>query len=292
MTESKEISILRGILLEFRREYSLSHEKVLAGVEKALTNLLSRRYGKDVSVFFDGDDLSCFVFYENTEGIMHQRELSLQTIRGWNTLKKHIRFELLMASVWQDYERYKSVEKQARWGEIVHVAADGMLYIDIEILPGEVVTCVCPNRFQMPKERGALGIGDRNAWHVRKIEVTIVENVPRLTVTLDRISKNLPVELLYARLLADPTNQKVPEKITCTKRYAGGTSKIKSTGFIPKDVIKAVSSELKEGLEVTYKPNLHQILSKDRHKKHGVNHFSMEPESLLVHEGKVVGIYA
>ncbi len=187
------------------------------------------------------------VAYNEAGGIVQQRVVELNNIRGWNTIKKHLEKSLLVASVLKQTRQYKYYERELRWGEITAIDAEKDYHVELEIIPGEMVTALCPlNRVGLhERSSGKFAIGKRRAFHIRRVEPVFLNGTPRLKVVVDRVSKTL-VETLLKERLGFSQNM----TILCTKRYVGQKSFVVVSRRIPKSAIVAVKQELNEHMQV------------------------------------------
>jgi len=136
------------------------------------------------------------------------------------------------------------------WGEIVTCDSRKNFHVEIEVIPGEKVTAVCPlNRVGL-HERSSdnFSIGMKRAFHIRRVDPVVLNGTPRLKVMVDRVSKTLVESLLKEQLGFSA------EKMTirCTKRYVGHKSFVVTSRRIPKSAILAVTRELNERMQVRF----------------------------------------
>jgi len=194
------------------------------------------------------------VAYNEAGGIVQQRIIDLNNIRGWNTIKKHLEKSLLKASVLKQTRQYKYYEQELRWGEITAIDAEKNYHVEMEIIPGETVTAVCPlNRVGIhERSSGIFTIGERQAFHIRRVDPVFLNGTPRLKVVADRVSKTLVEGLLKEQLGYSAEEM----TIRCTKRYVGRKSFVIVSRRIPKSAIVAVTQELKEHMQVRVDRNL------------------------------------
>ena len=231
----------------FTKKYGLTRSEVIAEVEKVFSEILTRRYGCEVMALFRRDLQLEVIAYNEVGGIVQQRVVELNNIRGWNTIKKHLEKSLLVASVLKQTRQYKYYERELRWGEITAIDAEKDYHVELEIIPGEMVTALCPlNRVGLhERSSGKFAIGKRRAFHIRRVEPVFLNGTPRLKVVVDRVSKTL-VETLLRERLGFSQNM----TILCTKRYVGQKSFVVVSRRIPKSAIVAVKQELNEHMQV------------------------------------------
>lgn len=226
----------------------------MAEIENVFSSVLSQWYRLEVMVFFRNDLQLEAVAYNKVNGVIMQRTVDLTKIRGPNTLKKHLEKGLNKVAVLKQTKYYKSYEKESCWGEIISHDSEHNIFIETEIIPGEIVTAVCPlNRIGLHERNSRnFSIGMRRAFHVRRIEPVLRGNTPRLKILVDRVSKTLVETLLRDNLGSDA------ERISlrCVKRYVGHKSFVLATKRLPRSVIIAVTQELKEQVQVNFVKNI------------------------------------
>ncbi len=238
----------------FTRKYGLTRSEVIVEIEKVFSGILTRRYGCEVMAVLQHDLQLVVVAYIGAGGIVQQRVIELNNIRGWNTIRKHLEKTLLKASVLKQTRQYKYYEQELRWGEIIAIDAERNYHVELEVIPGETVTAVCPlNRVGLhERSSGNFSIGEKRAFHVRRVDPVFLNGTPRLKVVVDRVSKTLVEELLKEQLGYSA------EKMTirCTKRFVGQKSFVVTSRRIPKPAIIAVTRELNEHMQVRVDGNL------------------------------------
>ena len=238
----------------FTEKYGLTRSEVIVEIEKVFSGVFSRRYGFEVMVVLQLNDHLEAVAYNRIDGVLLQKSIDVTRIRGWNTIKKHLEKNLRKASVLKQTRQYKYYERELRWGEITAIDAEKNYHVELEIIPGERVTAVCPlNRVGLHERQcGDFAIGEKRAFHVRRVDPVFLHGTPRLKVMVDRVSKTLVEGLLKDQLGYSA------EKMTirCTKRYVGKKSFVVTSRRIPKPAIIAVTRELKEHMQVRVDRNL------------------------------------
>jgi len=238
----------------FTEKYGLTRSEVIAEVETVFSEVFSRRYGFKVMVVLQSDDHLEAVAYNRIDGVLLQKSIDVTRIRGWNTIKKHLEKKLQKASVLKQTRQYKYYEREVRWGEITAIDVERNYHVELEIIPGEAVTAVCPlNRVGLhERSSGDFAIGEKRAFHVRRVDPVFLNGTPRLKVVVDRVSKTLVEGLLKARLgyIAEGLT------IRCSKRYVGQKSFVVTSRRIPKSAIVAVTKELNEHMQVRVDRNL------------------------------------
>jgi hypothetical protein len=115
---------MQEIISLFSGKYSLTKNEVVTEIEKVFSEILTRRYGFEVMAVFQPDlQLAAFA-YNEAEGIIKQRIIELNNIRGWNTIRRQLEKNLLKASVLKQTRHYKYYEHELRWGEITAIDAE------------------------------------------------------------------------------------------------------------------------------------------------------------------------
>jgi hypothetical protein len=245
---------MQEIISIFTEKYGLTRNEVATAVETVFSKVLARRYGCEVMTVLQHDLRLEVVAYNEVGGVVQQRVIELNNIRGWNTIRRQLEKNLLKASVLKQTRHYKYYEHELRWGEITAIDAEKNYHVELEIIPGERVTAVCPlNRVGLHERQcGDFAIGEKRAFHVRRVDPVFLHGTPRLKVVIDRVSKTLVEGLLKEQLGYSA------EKMTirCTKRYVGKKSFVVTSRRIPKPAIIAVTRELKEHMQVRVDRNL------------------------------------
>ena len=117
--------------------------------------------------------------------------------------------------------------------------------MEIELAKGQTIIAECPlNRIGV-HERNTVAVGQRRAFHLRRVDSVKLHGITRVKVVVDRVSKNLVTTLLNEQL--DTTAQ---VHLYCVKRYVGHKSFVKASGFLPKQIILIASKELHEHIQV------------------------------------------
>ncbi len=245
---------MQEIISLFTRKYGLTRSEVIVEIEKVFSGILSRRYGCEVMAVLQHDLQLVVVAYNGVGGTVQQRVIELNNIRGWNTIRRHLEKSLLKASVLKETRQYKYYEQELRWGEIIAIDAERNYHVELEVIPGETVTAVCPlNRVGLhERSSGNFSIGEKRAFHVRRVDPVFLNGTPRLKVVVDRVSKTLVEELLKEQLGYDAENM----AIMCTRRFVGQKSFVVTSRRIPKPAIIAVTRELNEHMQVRVDGNL------------------------------------
>jgi len=98
----------------FTRKYGLTRSEVIAEIEKIFSEIFSRRYGLEVMVMLQPDEHLEAVAYNRVDGVLLQKSIDVTRIRGWNTIKKHLKKNLQKASVLKQTRQYKYYERELR----------------------------------------------------------------------------------------------------------------------------------------------------------------------------------
>lgn len=245
---------MQQIISQFTWKYGLTRSEVMAEIEGVFSSILSRWYRLEVMVFFRDDLQLEAVAYNKIGGVIKQRIVDITAIRGLNTLKKHLEKNLAKAALLKQTKQYKYYEKELRWGEITLIDGAKNYHVEIEVIPGEAVTAICPlNRVGLHERNSdTFSVGMKRAFHVRRVDPVFLNGTPRLKVMVDRVSKTLVETLLEEQLeyLAEKTT------IRCIKRYVGKKCFVVISRRIPKSAIIAVTRELNERMQVRFVRNL------------------------------------
>ena len=152
------------------------------------------------------------------------------------------------AGVCGQVRRYKPCEHNLLWGEIVGSDAEGNLRVAAEILPGEPILALCPlNRIGLhERSTGRFQVGQRRAFHLRRVEAMERNGIARVQVVLDRVAKTLVETLLNEQLGTEADRI----RFHCLKRFVGHRSLVVTDRRLPKAAILSVDHELRERVEV------------------------------------------
>lgn len=245
---------MQEIITLFAGQYGLTRKEVVSQIEKVISEVLSGRYRCEVMAVLGQNLQLDVVAYNEIGGVVQQRVVDLNNIRGRNSIKRHLEKSLQKAAILKQTRQYKYYERELCWGEITSIDYGKNYYIETELIPGEPVTAVCPfNRVGLhERSLDCFSVGMKRAFHVRRVDPVVLNGTPRLKVMVDRVSKTL-VETLLREHLGDSV-----EKVTihCTKRYVGHKSFVVTSKRIPKSAIIAVTRELNEQMQVRYDRNL------------------------------------
>ena len=239
---------MQSIIASLASRHGLSRAEVLVEVESAFSTLLSRWYRRQVLVHFRQDLGLEAVAYARVNGIVHQRVIDLPALLGRARFSDFLEQRLETAGVCGQVRRYKPCEHNLLWGEIVGSDAEGNLRVVAEILPGEPVLALCPlNRIGVHERcTGGFQLGQRRAFHLRRVEAMERNGIARVQVVLDRVAKTLVEALLREQLGAEADRI----RYHCLKRYVGHRSLVVTDQRLPKAASLSVDHELRERVEV------------------------------------------
>ena len=239
---------MQSIIASLASRHGLSRAEVLLEIESALSALLSRWYRREVQIHFRQDLSLEAVAYVRVNGVVHQRVIDLPALLERSRLSDFLERRLETAGVCQQVRRYKPCEHNLLWGEIVGSDAEGNLRVATEILPGEPVLALCPlNRIGVHERcTGGFQVGQRRAFHLRRVEAIERNGIARVQVVLDRVAKTL-VETLLREQLGTAAER---IRIHCLKRYVGHRNLVVTDRRLPKAAILSVDHELRERVEV------------------------------------------
>ena len=239
---------MQKIITSFSTQYCLTKTEIMVEIEAVFSTILSQWYRLEVMVFFREDLQLEAVAYNKANGVTEQGFVDISKMMGLNSLKKYLEQNLAKTALLKQVTRYKSYEKELLWGEVTTCDPEHNIYIETEIIPGERMMAICPlNRIGIhERHTRTFMIGQRRAFHLRRVEPVLLNGTPRLKIVVDRVSKTLVETLLRSHLGAE--GEKV--KVRCLKRYVGHKSLVLTTKRLSKAVIIAVDRELKERIEV------------------------------------------
>ena len=245
---------MQEIIASFTDKYGLTKTEIMAEIENVFSAILSQWYRLEVMVFFRENFQLEAVAYNNSGGVIMQKPVDLSEIKRRNTLKRNLETNLAKAVVLKQANLYKFYERELRWGEITASDPEHNLYVETEVIPGELVMAICPlNRIGLHERHTEnFSVGRKRAFHLRRVEPIYLNGIPRLKVVVDRVSKNLVVSLLRSQIGDDA--EKI--KLRCVKRYVGHKSIVLTTKPLPKKAIIAVDRELKERVQVKFVKSL------------------------------------
>jgi len=242
-----------NIISEFVEKYELTREQVIPEIERAFSMMLSRWYKMEVITLYSGGRLQVFG-YSKVDGCYVLREFDLlmdtpkmDKLRGWNTIKREIEKNMLSAVNREKFYMHKN-DKTIGWGNICDIVPGHKLIVRLELAGKFEVYAECPFTKIGHHERltTAFALGEKRAFWVWAIHPVTLNGTPRLSVILNRTSKNLPVSLLM---------EKIKDKeltVKCSRRYPGRKSFLRVNKFIPKASILEIEDELHEHVQVTY----------------------------------------
>ncbi len=244
---------MQQIINSLTAKYRLTSSEVMTEIEKIFSSTLSQWYRVEVMVFFRVDLQLKAVAYKDVGGVIMQRMIDFTAIRGFGTLQKKLEESLARAALLKQTKSYKYYEKELRWGEITACDSENNLDVEIEVIPGEKITAVCPhNRLSLhERDSDKFSLGQRRAFHLRRVDPVSLKGTSRLNVVVDRVSKTLVETLLYDYLGSSAENI----SLRCTNRYVGQKSFVFTSKKLPKAVIVAATRELGEHIEVRFLGN-------------------------------------
>lgn len=232
------------IINAFVDQYGLSRGQVIAEIERTFSSMLSGWHQKNVVVIYSEGQFSALSYHDSAAGPL-QVPLDLSTMRGWNTIKRILDKNLSTAACLDEVSRYKRQEHNVVWGEVMAKSEEG-LWVLLEMEFGVSLFASCPLQYLGHHERHQLTIGDRRAFHLRRVDAIMVGDTPRTQLTVDRVSKTLVEQLIKHQLGPRYANL----KLQCRKRYVGKKSFVEANTFLPKKVILETSQELGEHIQV------------------------------------------
>ncbi|MBM9514254.1 hypothetical protein [Desulfogranum marinum] len=243
------------IIRAFVDKHGLSRGQVIAEIERTFSSMLSRWHQKNVVVVFADGQLSAIGYHDHPTGPV-QTPIDLKSMRGWNTIKRILDTNLSTAACMDEVSTYKRKEKSIVWGKVIS-RNEKELHVELEMEFGIPLYAHCPLPYLGQHERHQLLIGDRRAFHLRRVESILIGNTPRTQFTVDRVSKAL-VELLIKDKLSPKYRQ---TKIRCQARYVGKKSFVESDRFVSKQAILETAEELGEHIQV-------KIIKRKKEKKY------------------------
>ncbi len=232
------------IIDAFVDKHGLSKGQVIAEIERTFSSMLSRWHRKNVVVVFTGDQLSALGYHDDYAGPV-QVPIDVNTMRGWNTIKRILDKNLSTTACLEEVGKYKRKEKAIVRGEVIS-RHETSLGVELEMEFGVALYGTCPLHYLSKHERGQLFIGDKRFFHIRRVESVMVGYIPRTQIIVDRVSKTLVVKLIRQQL--SPKYQDI--KLRCTKRYVGHKSYVDSSQYLPRKVILKAAEELGEHIQV------------------------------------------
>jgi hypothetical protein len=239
---------MQSIILLLASRYALSTAEVIQEIESAFTLFFSQLYRQEIMVFLrEGIQLEV-VTYSKLNGLPVQQLFDLPALLFRSQFKIILENHLAMAAVVKQVRLLKSFERRLLWGEVIRNRTGDHLLVETEIIPDEPIIAICPvNRIGLhERHTGRFQLGQRRAFHLRRIEPVLVNGTPRTKVVLDRVSKTL-TETLLRHHLGDAARR---FQLRCLKRYVGHKSIVLTTRRLPREVIIAVDQELQERIEV------------------------------------------
>jgi len=232
----------QDIISSFVDKYGLSRGQVVAEIERTFSSMLSRWHRQNVVALFGDDQLTAFGYHHGSAEMV-QVPIELTTMRGWNTIERILDKNLSKTACMEAVNRYKRKEHCIYWGEVIKKDCNDNLVVEIEIEPGDLIYATCLSNHLGVHERNVVTVGQNRAFHLRRVDPVLTNNIPRIKVLVDRVSKYLVEELIRSKLSGTT-------KIRCLKRYVGRKSFVETSDFIPKKIILAAARELNEHIQV------------------------------------------
>lgn len=240
---------MQATILALADRHSLSPQEIIEEFELTFTKFFARRHRREVMCFPLGGIKIETVTFSNRNGVPVQRILQLPAMFSRSDFRAYLEEHLATTSVIKQVRLFKTFEKRLLWGETIrNRSGNGDLHIETEIISGEPIIAVCPLKRIGVHERQAnhFGLGQRRAFHLRRVDPVSINGLPRTKVLLDRVSKTLTENLLLHHL-GDAASR---YRFCCLKRYVGHKSIILATRKIPRNAVIAVDRELKERMEI------------------------------------------
>ena len=255
------------ILEDLAHRHGLSSGEVVAVLESFLSELFSKRHRREIMVVVDRHLHVEAVAYEIESGVMRQRRLDLSRFKSAKIMEQRFHAYLERIALVKQSSQHRPFERTLIWGEIVSKGPDQSLHVEIKIFPENPIIAVCPlNRVGVHERHGAhLAPGATRAFHLRRVEPVLLGKVPRLKITLDRVSKTLVENLLKSWL----QDHGLKTEVRCLKRYVGHKSIVLADRHLPKEAVLYVDRELKERVEIAVTssahPSLHRFMAAANH---------------------------
>lgn len=238
-----------AVLTAFVDQYGLTRGDVLEVIMNTVARILSRWHDMEISVVYSGGRLMA-TGYSRIKGRFEDSNINLQSMRGWNSIKRMIENNMDQVVCLREAQAYKNHEHTLRWGEIIkNDERARKLTVEIVMDDGNALLAECPYANIGPHER-TKGVfeklfarGAKRAFHFRRINPVLLNGTPRLKVILDRQSKRLPETLLRERLISHRFGVS-DLRVHCYRRIVGGITYIRVNKSIPRDPILETAFEL------------------------------------------------
>lgn len=252
---------------ELSEKYQLHEWIVEEEIEKAVSEILTKRMGFEIEALFNNRDNSLELWgFILCNGDLEVRKMVPGNLRKslMHEIKYGIVYALMKRSVLEDYEQIKDRVKSVTYGSIIRIQPCGTLHVDIPGVHGrDSVLAVCDPASQTPRERGTYRTGDSLSFSILSIYPVDDRGTPRLEVKLSRNSKALVEGLLREEI----KERKLDIHLMCIKRIAGAFSEVLTSERIPRECIKGVSNEIKERIIVTYGKEVEECQRKQKNLK-------------------------
>jgi hypothetical protein len=230
---------------ELAEKYDLPEWSVQEGIERAISDILTKRFGYEVEAMFEDQSLRIYGYPGD-----RVKTISPESIKG--RIKREIKHEiarnLLKRETLKIYSQAKTHLRTVLSGEIVRIYDSGVLNIEMNIEGGNSLIATCDITNQTPKERGKYKEGEIMPFYILRVEAINHNGVPRIDIRVSRTSKGLPEGLLRSKVYRN----NIDADIKCVRRIAGHLSVIESNRKLPVECIREVSDELKERIIVRF----------------------------------------
>ena len=241
-----------AVIDEFVSGYGFSRMQVICTIEKIFSEMLSRWHRVNVTVMYNDGRLRAFGYFKSN-GYCEQREIDLQKpdAKGWKTVKRIIEQNMQLAANNAKYYQASRASMMG-WGTISNIVPGDKLIVELTLADKFANTfeiyAECPilriGRYE--RLTSAFAPGMRRAFWVRAIHPVTISGTPRLNVTLNRTSKNLPAMLLKEKM----TDEELT--VRCLRRYPGQKSFLATNKPVPRETILDIENELHEHVCVKY----------------------------------------
>jgi len=258
-----KIFSLRDLRMQIDRismNYGLDYDTVSRLLEISISDALTYIFGYEVDAGIDDESetLSVVGYLRDDIGAIWEiREIPEAAItpNAFPLILSNFRKALVAAAERTAAARlYSSLVKDVCLGQVVSMPSP-QYGVRVKLLRPmtneyeEGILGVADWRNIPPHERAHTHLGDRKYWYISSVYTVMNhENVREARIKLSRTSINLPEKLMrhYLRLAGEDGNL----ALKCEKRILGAKSVIVTERRIPLEVIKAVSNELKEFIEI------------------------------------------
>ncbi len=233
---------------DLQEKYDLAVDEVRDEVEKAISNVLTLRFGFEVEAVINIKTGVIDIYGYSTKGVLQiqQKDIKKPLLRD---IKYSVINKFLLRTALKECKMLKKLIQTVVYGTVRKGCNSEFLYISIQDIDGrEGVVGECRPESQTPKERGRIE-GMTLPFYVLSVRPIYEGTIPRIGIELSRNSKGLPEWLLKKEVF----KKNMDIKVKCVKRIAGAFSLVHVTEKIPRECIKKVSDELKERIIVQKK---------------------------------------